>query len=127
MACLLDFPGYGFISMVMNKRIRFIPSRLLFIFSILGFVCISVSGQVAIPSEEEFIQSIREGKIDQSIVRYNEIKQLYPDIVIFRRNILNNLGWELELEERLDEAIKVFELNIRAYPDHFTNFNALRF
>ncbi|UCG26733.1 MAG: CocE/NonD family hydrolase [Bacteroidales bacterium] len=32
---------------------------------------------------------------------------------------MNNLGWELQLEDRLDEAIKVFRLNIRAYPDHY--------
>ncbi len=95
-------------------------SKRLFLLLILcGLFIVSCNAQIKIPSEEDFIGLIKEGKIDQAIEIYSEVKQTCPDSTMFSRQALNNLGWELDLEGRLDEAIKVFQLNIQAYPDHY--------
>lgn len=103
----------------MNRLLRIISRRLFLLSVITGLFFVSCNVQITVPSEEDFIGSIREGKIDEAIRMYHRVRQIYPDTLIFKRSTLNNLGWELDLEERLDEAIKVFQLNIQAYPDHY--------
>jgi len=93
--------------------------RFFLILILTGVFIVSCFSQIQIHSEEDFIRLIKEGKINQAIETYNAVKQTFPDSVIFSRNALNNLGWELDLEGRLDEAIKVFQLNIKAYPEHY--------
>jgi len=103
----------------MKNQQQIIATGIILVWVIQSIFISPCLAQITVPSEEDFIHSIREGKIDQAIKTYNEVKQTFPDSVIFSRNALNNLGWELDLEGRLDEAIKVFQLNIKAYPDHY--------
>lgn len=100
-------------------------SRLFFLLlTLTGVIGVACMAQTTIPSEEEFIQLIKEGNVDQAVMTYHEAKRIFPDSILFSRSELNNLGWELELEGRLDEAIKVFQLNIEAYPDHYDPYDS---
>ena len=103
----------------MKNQQQIIATGIILVWVIQSMFISPCLAQTTVPSEEDFIRSIREGKIDQAIETYNEVKKAFPDSVIFSRKALNNLGWELDLEGRLDEAIKVFQLNIKAYPDHY--------
>lgn len=52
--------------------------------------------------------------IDAGIARYNEIKDLKTYSLI--EGEMNNIGYQLMGKEKVEEAAKIFKLNIEAYP-----------
>lgn len=93
---------------------------------IIWVIFFSYSGysQVKIPSEEEFVSIIKAGEIAKAVEIFHTVQKNNPEVLIFQRITLNNLGWDLDLEGRLDEAIEVFKLNIEAYPNHYDPYDS---
>jgi tetratricopeptide (TPR) repeat protein len=68
------------------------------------------------PREWEFANLIRAGHFDRAKTLFEKLKQEDPRLVLFRENVLNSLGYEFLFSRNMDLAIKVFTLNVEAYP-----------
>ena len=75
--------------------------------------------QITVFQEEGFIDLIQDQGAEKAIEYFRQFHKKYPDSVLFKRNTINNLGWETASGGNLSEAIKLFELNILAYPNHY--------
>lgn len=99
--------------------------RMILPLTILGTV-LSLTGpvQTKIPTEREFINLIQTEGVAKAVEVFRLIRKQHPDVSIFERKSLNNLGWELASAGQLEKAIEVFELNIEAYPDHYDPYDS---
>jgi CubicO group peptidase (beta-lactamase class C family) len=70
-------------------------------------------------------ETIRQKNLDAAISEYRELKKSNPQGFDFRPEGLNQLGYALLQAERVDDAIKVFELNIEAYPEYANGYDSL--
>jgi tetratricopeptide (TPR) repeat protein len=72
--------------------------------------------EYAPPREWEFVNLIREGQFDRAKTLFEKFKKKKPELMLFRENVLNSLGYEFLFSRNPDLAIKVFRLNVEAYP-----------
>lgn len=63
--------------------------------------------------------------VDVAIAQYRELKREKPDAYNFGEGQLNGLGYQLMQAKRLDEAIKIFELNTEMYPNAWNPWDSL--
>ena len=70
-------------------------------------------------------ETMREKNPEAAISRYRELKKASPQAFDFRPTELNQLGYALLQAERVDDAIKIFQLNIEAYPDYANGYDSL--
>jgi len=69
-------------------------------------------------------QNIENDGVAEGIRRYHELKQIYPPEG-FDEFVLNTLGYRLLRSERFDDAIAIFQLNIKEYPDAWNPYDSL--
>ncbi len=62
---------------------------------------------------------------DAAVDLYGRLKGEHPDYYDLRESMLNRLGYRLLSEERYDEAIAMFELNVRAFPESWNVYDSL--
>ena len=86
---------------------------------VLLFLTSLVIAQQETLKENDFITLISSQGAAKAIEYYMEYKKNSPDSILFSRKTINNLGWETAENGDIDEAIRLFELNILAYPDHY--------
>jgi putative intracellular protease/amidase len=83
-------------------------------------------GKPAPITETELFSLIGSGKIDDATARYEKDKKLFPGWIIFRENQMNDLGYHmLMMEKNAPAAIKVFQLNVNAYPESANAYDSL--
>jgi CubicO group peptidase (beta-lactamase class C family) len=70
-------------------------------------------------------ETMRLKNLEAAISEYRELKKASPKDFDFRPIELNRLGYALLQAERIDEAIKVFQLNIDAYPEYANGYDSL--
>jgi Flp pilus assembly protein TadD len=63
--------------------------------------------------------------IDPAIGKYRNLKKDQPDAYDFQEGELNGLGYNLIRQKRFKEAIKVFQLNVEAYPQSSNVYDSL--
>ena len=64
--------------------------------------------------------------IDQAVIRYNELKQNEDESYKFSESQLNNLGYFYLAEEKsVNNAIEIFKLNVKSFPDSFNPYDSL--
>jgi CubicO group peptidase (beta-lactamase class C family) len=63
--------------------------------------------------------------IDAAVVRYRNLKKDQPDTYDFSESELNGLGYNLLAQKKIKEAIKVFQLNVEAYPQSSNVYDSL--
>jgi predicted Zn-dependent protease len=68
---------------------------------------------------------MREKSLEAAISQYRELKKASPKDFDFRPAELNRLGYALLQAERVEDAIKVFQLNIEAYPENANGYDSL--
>jgi FKBP-type peptidyl-prolyl cis-trans isomerase 2 len=66
-----------------------------------------------------------EKNIDEAIKRYYEVKENFSDDYNLKENELNTLGYDLLQGKRYDDAIKVFELNIKMFPNSANVYDSM--
>jgi CubicO group peptidase (beta-lactamase class C family) len=71
------------------------------------------------------LRTIREKDLDAAIKQYHELKKETPSEYDFRPVELNGIGYALLEEGRLDDAIKIFQLNVEAYPEDANGYDSL--
>ena len=102
------------------KRIRVLSIIVLF-----GvFFSLSAAAPVEIPTEEEFFKIIRTQSIEKAVKIFRDVRQKNPKAVIFRERALNRLGYEYLIEGKIEDTLKIFKLNIEAYPESFNVYDS---
>jgi putative CocE/NonD family hydrolase len=99
--------------------------RIIFTLTILAtFFSLIGPAQTEIPTEKEFINLIRREGVAKGVELFRFIRKHHPNVSIFERSALNNLGWELASVGELEKGMEVFKLNIEAYPDHYDPYDS---
>jgi CubicO group peptidase (beta-lactamase class C family) len=70
-------------------------------------------------------KTIAEKGVDAAIQQYRELKENHGKSYGFDPGQLNRLGYQLISLERVEDAIKVFMLNIEAYPKYANGYDSL--
>ncbi|MBN8570230.1 MAG: FKBP-type peptidyl-prolyl cis-trans isomerase [Ignavibacteria bacterium] len=73
----------------------------------------------------EMLMITFEKNIDEAIKRYHEAKEKEFDDYNFKEGQLNELGYNLLQGKRYDDAIKVFELNIKMFPNSANVYDSM--
>lgn len=63
--------------------------------------------------------------IGPALSKYNELKDEYGNSVELCEGMIQEHGTRLILDEKYEEAVKVFKLNIALFPDSYRAYNAL--
>ena len=69
--------------------------------------------------------TVKEKKAEAAINQYRELKKNKPDDYDFGEQGLNMLGYYLLGKNRFDEAIEIFKLNIKNFPDSWNVYDSL--
>jgi CubicO group peptidase (beta-lactamase class C family) len=70
-------------------------------------------------------KTMREKSLEAAISQYRELKKASPQDFNFQPAELNQLGYALLQAERIEDAIKVFQLNTEAYPADANGYDSL--
>ncbi|MDX1940979.1 MAG: DJ-1/PfpI family protein [Saprospiraceae bacterium] len=84
-----------------------------------------IQGKYAPPMQEEFVDILLAGKIDEGIAIFDKVKKTYPNWMLFKESAINWVGYNLVNRKDYDNAIKVLEMNVKAYPDSFNVYDSL--
>jgi uncharacterized membrane protein len=63
--------------------------------------------------------------VDQAVKQYHELKASAPAVYIFAEKELNNLGYDLIRTKKFNAAIRIFQLNVEAYPQSGNVYDSL--
>ena len=63
--------------------------------------------------------------VEAAVEVYKSYKAEQPETWSFAENELNGFGYQLLQRDMTDEAIVIFSLNVRAYPDAFNTYDSL--
>jgi len=63
--------------------------------------------------------------LDEALKLYDELKKTQPDEYNFHESQLNSLGYELLQGDRVKDAIVIFKLNIKEYPDSYNVYDSM--
>jgi CubicO group peptidase (beta-lactamase class C family) len=74
---------------------------------------------------EVISKAIDENGVDSAIAQYRDLKVNHEDEYNFGEYELNRLGYQLLGMEKVDEAIKIFELNVEMFPEAFNPYDSL--
>lgn len=81
--------------------------------------------QVVKPSIALKLKSIIEKKgVEEGVKVYWELKENEPKAFDFSETELNNLGYEYLGEDKIETAIAIFNINIKAYPEAFNAYDS---
>jgi uncharacterized membrane protein len=69
--------------------------------------------------------TIESSGIDAALRRYRDLKSADASIYNFDEEQLNTLGYELLRAKKTDEAIRIFQLNVEAYPQSANTWDSL--
>jgi putative intracellular protease/amidase len=82
-------------------------------------------GKAAPPDEETFIKLIEDGKVDEAAAAYDKTQRQFPGWILFDENNINMIGYHIMAKGNYDYAIKVFQLNTKAFPKSANAFDSL--
>jgi D-alanyl-D-alanine-carboxypeptidase/D-alanyl-D-alanine-endopeptidase len=69
------------------------------------------------PTESQFMSIIEHQGADTAAELYRKFRQSNPDHIFFREAAINFTGYRFLQTGRIPEALTIFELNTRAYPN----------
>lgn len=69
--------------------------------------------------------TINSSGVEQAVRQYHDLKATQPSVYRFEENELNNLGYQLLRAKKFRDAIRVFQLNVEAYPQSSNVYDSL--
>jgi CubicO group peptidase (beta-lactamase class C family) len=78
-----------------------------------------------IPIDRVIFKTIAAAGIEAGVKKYRELKQTQQENYDFQERHLNSLGYNLIRQGRIKEAIRVFQLNVEAYPESSNVYDSL--
>jgi putative intracellular protease/amidase/Tfp pilus assembly protein PilF len=82
-------------------------------------------GKSAPPEEETFLKLIEQGNVDEAVTLYDRTQKQFPGWILFGENNMNMTGYHIMAKGNYDLAIKVFQLNAKAFPKSANAFDSL--
>lgn len=82
-------------------------------------------GKPAPINEKAFLQLLNDGKVDEAIAVYNKTTQQFPGWLLFSEDAVNLAGYAFLQKKDYANAIKIFELNVKAYPQSGNVYDSL--
>ena len=76
-------------------------------------------------NESAFIKMLDGGKVNEAVTVYEETAKKFPGWKIFSEDAVNQAGYRLMQKGDNANAIKVFQLNVKAYPDSWNVYDSL--
>jgi len=74
---------------------------------------------------DALLKTIQEQDVDAAVKQYHDLKATEPTAYDFDEDELNGLGYQLLEMKKLKDAIRVFELNVEAYPSSYSAYDSL--
>jgi tetratricopeptide (TPR) repeat protein len=74
---------------------------------------------------ETLSATIASSGIDQAVKQYHDLKAAVPATYDFDEGELNSLGYQLIRTERFKDAVRIFQLNVEAYPQSSNVYDSL--
>ena len=74
---------------------------------------------------EALSKTIQQQNVDAAIKQYHELKSTQPAAYDFGEGELNSLGYQLVEMKNFKEAIRIFQLNVEAYPQSSNAYDSL--
>jgi outer membrane protein assembly factor BamD (BamD/ComL family) len=69
--------------------------------------------------------TIQSGGMEEAVKQYHELKIAAPATYNFDESELNNLGYRFIRKNKFKEAIRIFQLNVEAYPKSANTYDSL--
>jgi len=69
--------------------------------------------------------TIASSGIDAAAKQYSDLKAAAPGIYNFDENELNSLGYQLIRTNKFKEAVRIFQLNVEAFPKSANTYDSL--
>jgi putative intracellular protease/amidase len=73
-------------------------------------------GKDAPPEGENFVKLVGDGKVDEALALYDKTQKAFPGWILFDENDMNMIGYHIMARGDYEYAIKVFQLNAKAFP-----------
>ena len=73
----------------------------------------------------EFVRFIVNENLDFVVMKYQEFKNKYPGKEVVSERSMNSIGYEYMRRKEFKTAIKIFKLNVEAYPESFNVYDSL--
>jgi hypothetical protein len=77
------------------------------------------------PIGETLAATMASSGIDQATKQYHDLKTTQPNAYNFEERELNGLGYRLLRNKQVKEAIRIFQLNVDAYPESSNVYDSL--
>jgi Predicted membrane protein (DUF2306) len=77
------------------------------------------------PIVDTLSATIASNGIDQAAKQYHELKAAAPSKYDFDENEVNSFGYQLLRAEKFKQAIRIFQLNVEAYPQSGNTYDSL--
>ena len=74
---------------------------------------------------ETLSATITSSGIERAISQYHEFKATAPAAYNFDEDELNTLGYQLIKAKKLKESVRIFQLNVEAYPQSANTYDSL--
>jgi tetratricopeptide (TPR) repeat protein len=74
---------------------------------------------------ETLSATMKSSGLDQAVRQYHEIKTTQPATYNFDEGELNTLGYQLIRKKKFKEAVRIFQLNVEAYPHSSNAYDSL--
>ena len=79
-----------------------------------------ISSEIKVP-----LEYLLEGKFEQALIMYRKMLLENPKDPIVAENRFNQMGYYLLNQKRYSEAIEIFKLNVKLYPDSWNVYDSL--
>jgi tetratricopeptide (TPR) repeat protein len=92
-----------------------------------GFLTVAFEeGLKPVPVEAEFATLLaQDGGVQKAVEIFEYTQKLAPGTVLFQENPTNILGYQLMNQGRTKDAIEIFKLNNKAYPNSANTYDSL--
>lgn len=77
------------------------------------------------PEEKVPYEFILEGKFDQALAAYQQMKKAHPDYMLVSQRYINDMGYRLLNTKEIRKAIDLFKVNTFLYPDNHDVYDSL--
>jgi len=120
---LIEISEYQLAANVLESAIKWYPNSSTS-YGLLSTVYTKL-GKAAPIDQDRFMKLIDEGKFDEALSTYEKEHKAFPNWIIFSENALNEKGYhELHMGD-VAKAVKIFQLNAKAFPNSYNAFDSL--
>jgi len=82
-------------------------------------------GKAAPLNEGDFIKMLNNGKVEEAIAVYDKVQKEFPGWKIFGEDAMNTEGYKFLQKGDNANAVKILQLNVRAYPGSWNVYDSL--